>query len=416
MLYPFWPDIPQKIMISARIVVRKKTLSNGYFPIYLRVTQDRRCKYYKTNFNVTEQEWDSVSGKFKKTNSNYIQNNRLLLKIQDRALRIITELELEKEDFTLEDFDKSFRIERNPIRNSFFGFWTEIIQEMEEAGRAGNARANKDSYRSLKRFNKSVNLSFREITPAFLDKYEVFLRKRGGTDGGIGVRMRAIRAIYNRAIDRNIVKSTFYPFRAYKIAKLKGKGQKRALNLKQVHRIVNLQLEDTSPLFHSRNYFVFSFYTRGMNFADMMKLKWENVTDETIYYTRSKTKGNFVVKILPPVRKILDYYSENANRTKYVFPILLKDDLSPQQIEYRKSKTLKQFNRDLKEIGRICGIDKKISSYVARHSFANCLKQKGISTDIISESLGHQNLAVTQAYLKELDSSLLDEASASLLA
>ncbi len=77
-----------------------------------------------------------------------------------------------------------------------------------------------------------------------------------------------------------------------------------------------------------------------------------------------------MVKILPPVRDILDYYSENDKRTKYVFPIFLKDDLSPQQIEYRKSKTLKQFNKDLKEIGRICGIYNKISSYVAFHSFA----------------------------------------------
>ena len=76
---------------------------------------------------------------------------------------------------------------------------------------------------------KSANLSFREITSVFLDKYEVFLRKWGRTDGGISVRMRAIRAIYNRAIDRNIVKSNFYPFRAYKIAKLKGKKGKKEL-------------------------------------------------------------------------------------------------------------------------------------------------------------------------------------------
>lgn len=87
----------------------------------------------------------------------------------------------------------------------------------------------------------------------------------------------------------------------------------------------------------------------------------------------------------------------------------------PPQLENRKSKTLKKFNKDLKEIARICDIDKNISSYVARHSFANCLKQKGVATDIISESMGHQNLAITQAYLKELDSTVLDEASALLL-
>jgi site-specific recombinase XerD len=84
-------------------------------------------------------------------------------------------------------------------------------------------------------------------------------------------------------------------------------------------------------------------------------------------------------------------------------------------LENRKHKTLQRYNKELKEIAKICGIDKQLSSYVARHSFANCLKQKGVATDVISESMGHQNLAVTQAYLKELDSSVLDEASELLL-
>jgi len=148
----------------------------------------------------------------------------------------------------------------------------------------------------------------------------------------------------------------------------------------------------------------------------MMKLKWNDIKGDRIFYTRSKAKGNFILKVLPPVQEILDYYQKNYSGTKYVFPLLLKENMTPTQIENRKSKTLKKHNKDLKEIARICEIDKNISSYVARHSFANCLKQKGVATDVISESMGHQNLAITQAYLKELDSSVLDEASELLLA
>ncbi len=402
-------------MINIKIIIRKKRLSNGEYPVYLRVTKDRQSKYFKTIFNVLENEWDFISGRFKKSNPNYIQNNRLLLKIQERAYKLLTELELEKEEFSLEDFEKRFRVEKNSHKNNFFVFWQEVIKEMEASGRAGNARANRDSYRSLKLFNRSERLKFQEVTPAFLSKYEVFLRARGGSDGGIGVRMRAIRAVYNRAIDRNVIKSTFYPFRSYKISRLKSKGQKRALTIEQVQSIIKMDINSYPHLVDSRNYFIFSFYTRGMNFTDMMKLEWKNIKGDRIFYTRSKTKGNFIVKILPPVEDILDYYRAAANGTKYVFPILLKNNLSPQQIEDRKSKTLKRFNKDLKEIGAICEIDRKITSYVARHSFANCLKQKGIATDIISESMGHTNLTVTQAYLKELDSSLLDEASEKLL-
>ncbi len=402
-------------MINIKIVIRKKALSNGLYPIFLRVTKDRRSKYFKTIFNVLENEWDNSKGRFKKSNTNYIQNNRLLIKIQERAYKVLTEIEIEKEDFSLEDFEKKFRIEKNPFKNNFFAFWQEVIYEMEESGRAGNARANRDSFRSLKLFNKSSNLKFHEVTSAFLTKYEIFLRARGGSDGGIGVRMRAIRAIFNRAIERNLVKSAFYPFRSYKISRLKGKEQKRALTIEQIQSIIKMDIESYPHLINSRNYFVFSFYTRGMNFADIMKLEWNNIKDDRIYYTRSKTKGNFIVKILPPVAEILTYYQIKNNRTKYIFPVLLRENLSTQQIEERKSKILKRFNKDLKEIAEICNIDRTITSYVARHSYANCLKQKGVATDVISESMGHKNLAVTQAYLKELDNSILDEASELLL-
>lgn len=403
------------VMINIKIVIRKKILSNGQYPIFLRVTKDRRSKYFKTIFNVLEKEWDTSKGRFTKSNSNYIQNNHLLIKIQERAYKVLTEIEIEKEDFSLEDFEKQFRIEKNPFKSNFFAFWQEVIYEMEESGRAGNARANRDSFRSLKLFNKSSNLKFHDVTSAFLAKYEIFLRARGGSDGGIGVRMRAIRAIFNRAIERNLVKATFYPFRSYKISRLKGKEQKRALTIEQVQSIIKMDIGSYPHLINSRNYFVFSFYTRGMNFADIMKLEWNNIKDDRIYYTRSKTKGNFIVKILPPVAEILTHYQIKNNGTKYIFPVLLRENLSTQQIEERKSKILKRFNKDLKEIAEICNIDRTITSYVARHSYANCLKQKGVATDVISESMGHKNLAVTQAYLKELDNSVLDEASELLL-
>ncbi len=402
-------------MATIKTVLRQTELSNKKFPISLRVTKDRKSKFFSTIFKAFENEWDEKSGRFNKNNSNYIQSNRVLGKFEDRALKVLAELELGKEQYTLDDFEQKFRIDSNPADQNVFNFWEEIISEMVTAGRTGNARANKETLGSLKLFNSSSNkLNFRDITPEFLYKYDVFLRSRGGTDGGIGVRMRAIRALYNMAVERKIVKEDTYPFSIYKVSKLKGKGLKRALNMVDVKKIVDMDLSEHPKLVNSRNYFVFSFYTRGMNFADMMKLKWTDITDDQIHYTRSKTKGNFIIKILPPVQKVLDYYKADTT-TKYVFPILSKDKLTPTQPEYRKKKMLLLYNKQLKEISTVCGINKPLSSYVARHSFANCLKQKGVATDIISESMGHQNLTVTQAYLKELESSVLDNACEMLL-
>lgn len=402
-------------MSTVKTVLRKTKLADGSYPIALRVSKDRKSKYFQTIFRAFPNEWNQTTGSFTSRNSNCTQNNRLLLKFKDRALKILTDLEMEKSDFTLSDFENRFRVVSNPVHQNVFYFWDEIIGEMISAGRTGNARANKDTFNSLHKFHKTTKLTFKEITPSFLNKYEVFLRSRGGSDGGIGVRMRAIRALYNFAIERKIAKEELYPFRTYKVSKLKGKSLKKALTMEEVLKIRNLDLKKYPLLTDSRNYFIFSFYTRGMNFADMMKLEWKEVDQHKIYYTRSKTKGNFMIKVLPPVSEILDFYREFSLDTKYVFPILLKDNLTPSQLENRKHKTLQRYNKDLKEIAKICGIDKPLSSYVARHSFANCLKQKGVATDVISESMGHQNLAITQAYLKELDSSVLDDASELLL-
>lgn len=70
------------------------------------------------------------------------------------------------------------------------------------------------------------------------------------------------------------------------------------------------------------------------------------------------------------------------------------------KLKYWEKKMLLQYAIQLKEIVGICGINKPIRDYVARHRFVNCLKQICISTDIISESIGDHNLAVNQAYLK----------------
>lgn len=402
-------------MISFKTVLRKKKLDTNKYPIYLRITKDRKTIFFRTPYTSLETEWDKKQGKFNKNSTDYLNKNRLLLKFTDKAISVVTELEQNKSDYTLLDIEKTLRIEANPTGKVIYLFWQEIINEQKTAGRTGNARIHSDTLKSVKKFSKIKELTFHEITPEFLEKYESWLRSKGGTDGGIGVKMRSIRAIFNTAIIRGRVKGDIYPFKTYKISKLKGKGIKKALKLEDVQKIAQLDLDEHQTLVDTRNYFIFSFYSRGMNFADMANLKWSDISDGRIYYTRSKTKGNFQIKILPPVQEILDYYKGKRNQTDYVFPILLEKDMTFSHLENRKSKVLKKYNKRLKEIASLCEIDKPVSSYVARHSYANCLKQKGISTDIISESMGHQNIAITQAYLKELDSSMIDEAMEVLL-
>nr|WP_262493624.1 tyrosine-type recombinase/integrase [Flavobacterium antarcticum] len=127
-----------------------------------------------------------------------------------------------------------------------------------------------------------------------------------------------------------------------------------------------------------------------------------------IDYTRSKTKGKFNLEIIDSAQKILDYYREQKRPTKYVFPILLQENLTPVQMYYRKQKVLKSYNLRLKEIGKLAGVEAKLTTYVARHSFATILKLSGTPIEKISEMMGHADVRITMSYLKEFSNEDLD--------
>lgn len=111
----------------------------------------------------------------------------------------------------------------------------------------------------------------------------------------------------------------------------------------------------------------------------------------------------------------MNYYKVQNRPTSYVFPILLQEDLTAIQIDNRRHKVLARCNRKLKEIAKIAGIDKVLTTYVARHSFATLLKQMVTSTDKISELMGHSDVQVTMTYLKEFDTEALDIENRKLL-
>src|SRR5690606_4216036 len=100
----------------------------------------------------------------------------------------------------------------------------------------------------------------------------------------------------------------YYPFKVYKISKFKVLGVKKALIRDEMKLMECIDVEKYPHLRNTRNYLIFSYYTGGMNFVDLMKLKWENIQGDRILYIRSKTKGRFSVKMLEPVKEIIAYY------------------------------------------------------------------------------------------------------------
>lgn len=390
---------------SIKIVLDSKPMSNGQYSVYLQIIKARKRK--KINIGLKCYRENFENEQFLKGHPNYKAENKILNKKKVNAEDIIRGFQLDDKDFDLEEFQDKFR-GKQINRKLVIPFFDEIIEEMTTAHRLGNARAYSETKNALLKFSNN-KIKFIDITPEFLEKFEAYMRSRGNKDGGIPFKMREFRALIKKAIQRKIMSKEDYPFEDYKISKLKTKTKKRALSLDDLRKFKNVDLTERPELLEAYHYFMFSFYTLGMNFVDMMKLKKTDIKNNRIIYTRSKTKGNFSIELNDKANDIINYYKDR-NKSDYIFPILLHNEMTPQQIAYRKHKVLARFNCKLKEISKIAKIETHITSYVARHTFATIMKTKGVTTDMISELMGHSNVQITATYLKGFDSDVLDNA------
>ena len=274
------------------------------------------------------------------------------------------------------------------------------------------AKAYKDTKRSLKRFHPE-ELPVTKIDSQLLERYSVHLRNRGSNDGGVRFFMTHLKAVWNYAEKAGIVQKQKNPFADFKLSRFRAKPIKKALKKEEMKAFINADLEDRPDLTDSYNYALFSYYCRGINYVDIMLLRKESLDGDILTYTRSKTRKQYVMKLLQPAKRIVDFYKDNAG--PFLFSILLEDGISPQQLENRRHKMLRKFNSDLKKIAEIAGIKKSITSYVLRHSYATILRNSGVSTEIISESMGHSNPRVTQSYLDDFGNDIIDNEHEKLL-
>lgn len=398
-------------MTTFKIVLRKKQLKDGSYPVVLRVTKNRENILIPLGIRANKK--DFANQEFLKSYPNYRKRNVFLAKAKINAEKRLDDFLEKEKDFTLKEFAEVFS-GKSKSDVDVWQFFNQKVEILIRSGKIGSAKAYEETKAAMIKYH-SGTLKFKDVNVEFLEKFELSMRERGNEDGGIAFKMRQLRALYNEAIKKDIVDLTFYPFRKYKVSKLKGRGQKRALSATELKSFLNLDLKDSPHLIDTHNFFLFSFYCRGMNFTDMAHLKWTDVQNEKIRYTRKKTKKQFVIEVLPPVKKILDTYKERKITSLYVFPILLKAEMTPQQIDNRKHKVLRRVNSRLRELAGMAGINKRLTFYVARHSYATILKFQGVSTDVISEALGHSNLSITMTYLKEFDNALIDKEHKKLL-
>lgn len=261
-------------------------------------------------------------------------------------------------------------------------------------------------------FHGHLDIHFSDIDVTWLRHYEAWLRFKGSAENTIGKRFRTLRAVFNLAIEQGIVKAEYYPFKIYKVSKLHQTPAKRAISKEDIMKVINYQCTDPYNRL-AVDLFTFGYFMGGINFGDMASLKSENIVDGRLVYIRRKTHKLIRLPLQPKALEIIERY--HTNGALFLFPILSDFHKTEQQQRNRLHKVLSNVNKRLKRIGKELEIPIDLTTYVSRHSYATVLKRSGVSTSIISESLGHSSEKVTQYYLDSFENSQIDEAMKNLL-
>jgi site-specific recombinase XerD len=285
-------------------------------------------------------------------------------------------------------------------------FWKQELQHLINSRRFGSARVYKFSLDLLGK-EMPLNIPFESVSYSFLKEIESKLLNRGISPNSIGVYMRSFRAIYNLAINKDVVNASYYPFRKYRIKS--EKTVPHILPLEHLRQFFQLNLDANHPYYKSWLLGKLSFLLCGINFTDLCLLTADNIKNGRIIYKRAKTKKLYSILLLNETAEILDTLrvSNNPSLCAVLQPAELT---SGEKLPYIIRDRNKQFNKQLSLIGKIIGCDINIRSYTFRYTIANLCKQLGYDIGKISELLGHNyGLAVTLGYLLAYDKKELDQ-------
>lgn len=397
------------ITLSLFLDDRRKKQKSRY-RLYYRLYQGKTMKVHYSGYSFFAHEWDYKKQEAGKKHPEQIRVNiKISKKFNQLQIQLLDLLD-EFPNLTVEEAYTHLFGEVVDSDPYVYKFCEKIEEELFSAGKQSTSRTYRGFRHSIMKF-KSEDFRMSRVNFQFLKDFETHLYQRGVGPNGISVYMRSFRALINRAIKEDLFPQEKYPFKKYKIPKAPTK--KRALTMDQIRQVLNADLSEVPHLIDTHNYLKFMLHMRGMNFHDMAKLKKENIQGDRIIYTRSKTGHVFDIEMSDEAKSIVDYYSRKT-RVR-IFPLIdeIEDENADFDIKIRSQRS--RINKHLKEIAKIIKLPVNLTTYVIRHTWASLAKFQGVSSHIISESLGHANLSTTETYLASFHHSELDKTNRDLL-
>jgi len=333
-----------------------------------------------------------------KPRSEFKEDRKKIQAIETHAVEIADSLNV----FTFEEFERRLLGNTNKQLDVLY-FYNKAFELYTRNNQIGTLENYKCSLKSLLEFSGTSTLHFKEVTVQWLKDYESFMIRQGKSLTTVGIYLRPLRAILNTAKLENVIDEDTYPFGKRKYVIPQPTAKKKALSNDQLGQLLK-GIPSTKEQEKAKAFWFFSYACNGMNMKDIANLQYRNLSKETIVFKRAKTSNTsksqspVVVYRNEHIDMVIEQYG-NSNPTPngFVFPII-DQSLSYAAKHVQLKNFIRYVNQHFLNYAKSLGIEEKISSYWARHSFATMAIRKGASMEFVGEALSHSNIKTTQGY------------------
>lgn len=387
------------------LVYPNKTKQNikGECPLYIRITVNKERTEFAFGYSILFTNWDKNAQKLlEKAHNSALINNAISVAIA-KLLQIQNQFALADEVYSALTIKNKFlnKVEPSKTLIQLFDLHIKRSSQLISKGYSiGRIKRYKVAKGKLERFLKAQyncsDLALNKLTLQFINDFEFYLKTKDGVSINTATGyLKILKLLVKVAITEGwLEKDPFLRF------KCKQKDVVRDyLTIEEIELLMKKEFA-TYRMKAVRDVFVFCCYT-GLSYSDVAKLNLTHLhigydREQWIFIDRTKTEEPCRIPLLPAAISILEEYRNcpACIVNKKLLPVCSNQ----------------KMNEYLKEMADVCGINKKISCHVARHTYATTiLLNSGIPIEVTSKLLGHKKLSSTQIYAKVTDKRIADE-------
>jgi integrase/recombinase XerD len=378
--------------VSISIYLHPKKYTDGTQPVMIRIIKEKPV--YKTICKVPQKDWDVKNKRVKRSHSSYINLNALISEEYQKYEKRYFELLAKNKNFKASDVFSEEKLNDENLVSAFDRYLIQISQNL--------ALSTIQIYRSFYFFLQEnfKGETVLDIDDSLVMKITGKLKVNGNNQNSIHRRISFFKSFVkwvNKEYDLRI--DVENPAK-------KHKSKKEKLSVEEITLLAEFDLSKFGKKIQmARDIFMMQYYLYGSRISDVLRLRIDDVKSDRINIVQHKTKAIVSIKMSQSIKAIIDKYKGQS--LFFVFPEL--DRFMPTVTHKNIDSVVALINKNLRIITKACGIEKHISTHVARHSFATNADKVVLDKRHISKALGHSTFKMTENYLSDLRDDEIDD-------